>query len=325
MKLGIFSLPYNDMSLDEFLDFAKGYGYEAVEITANKDSNHIDINDVVKGGAKKILNAVESRSLTISALTNHFEGMLVMGPHDETTDAWAPSSDAEAKIKFGTERMIRTAQAASELGVDKVVGFIGSNVWDKWYSFPPKNERIYEQAWEIFAERWNPILDKFKEYGVKFALEVMASQMAYNIETCERALKALDYREEFGFNFEPGHLVWQLIDPVVFIRRFKDRIYYCHAKDGELQADVIGSSGVASTGAWVREDRGFRFRTPGWGDSNWRRVISALVESGYDGVVSYEHEDPVMSREDGAEKCIEFLKPLIIKKPLQGKSIFSFE
>ncbi|MHB8280381.1 MAG: sugar phosphate isomerase/epimerase family protein [Candidatus Humimicrobiaceae bacterium] len=74
-----------------------------------------------------------------------------------------------------------------------------------------------------------------------------------------------------------------------------------------------------------RSDRGFRFRTPGWGDSNWRRIASALVESGYDYVLSYEHEDPIMSREEGAEKCIEFLKPLIIKKPLQGNSIFSFE
>ncbi|MCL6443760.1 MAG: sugar phosphate isomerase/epimerase [Alicyclobacillus sp.] len=325
MKLGIFSLPYNDMKLTEFLNLAAGYGYDAVEITANKDSNHINIDDVVAGQGNKLLREVEARSLTISALTNHFEGMLVMGPHDQTTDAWALSSDAKSKVRFGTERIIKTAQAASELGVTTVVGFVGSNVWDKWYSFPPKNERIYEEAWEIFAERWNPILDKFKEYGVRFALEVMASQMAYNIETCERALKALDYRTEFGFNFEPGHLVWQLIDPVIFIRRFKDRIYYCHAKDAELQSDIIGTSGVASTGAWTRADRGFRFRTPGWGDSNWKRIVSALVESGYDYVLSYEHEDPVMSREDGAEKCIEFLRPLMIKKRLQGNSIFSFE
>jgi len=325
MKIGIFSLPYNDMLLGEFLDFAAGFGYEAVEISAHKDSRHIDINNVLAGGAKKIKEEVAARSLTISALTNHFEGMLVMGPHDETTDAWALSSDAESKIKFGTDRIIKTAQAASELGVNVVVGFIGSNVWGKWYSFPPKNEQLYQREWEVFAERWNPILDKFKEYGVKFALEVMASQMAYNIETCEQALKALDYREEFGFNFEPGHMVWQLIDPVIFVKRFKDRIYYCHAKDGELQPDCVGTSGVAPNGAWVRSDRGFRFRTPGWGDSNWRRIVSALVESGYDYVLSYEHEDPIMSREDGAEKCIEFLKPLIIKKPLQGNSIFSFE
>lgn len=325
MKIGIFSLPYNDMSLPEFLDFAKSCGYESVEITANKDSNHLDIEKIVKGGAMDILREVHSRNLSISALTNHFEGLLVMGPHDETTDAWAPGQDAQTKIKFGTERIIKTAQAASEMNIDTVVGFIGSSVWGSWYSFPPKNEKKYKEAWELFAERWNPILDKFKEYGVRFALEVMASQMAYNIETCEQAIQALDNRMEFGFNFEPGHLVWQLIDPVIFIRKFKDRIYHCHAKDGELQADSIATSGVACNGAWVRPERGFRFRTPGWGDSNWRRIVSALVEAGYDKVLSYEHEDPVMSREDGAEQCIAYLKPMIIKKPLRGTSIFSFE
>ena len=325
MKIGIFSLPYNDKSLVEFLDFAASCGYESVEITANKDSNHINIDKVVKSGGKDVLKEVNTRGLSISALTNHFEGLLIMGPHDETTDAWAPAPDPESKIKFGTERIIKTAQAANELNVDTVVGFVGSNVWDKWYSFPPKNEKKYMEAWELFAERWSPILDKFKKYGVKFALEVMAGQIAYNIETCDQALKILNHRKEFGFNFEPGHLVWQLIDPIIFIRKFKDSIYHCHAKDGELQADCISTSGVACNGAWIRADRGFRFRTPGWGDSNWRRIISALVESGYDKVLSYEHEDPVMSREDGAEQCIAFLKPMIIKNPLKGTSIFSFE
>lgn len=325
MKLGIFSLPYNDMTLVEFLDFAKSLGYEAVELTANRDSKHIDIDDIVKNGGKKVLEELKARDLSLSALTNHFEGMMVLGPHDSSTDAWAPGPDAETKIKFGTERIIKTAQAAAELGIDTVCGFVGSPVWDCWYSFPPKRPQNYEEGWEQFAERWNPIFDKFKEYGVKFALEVMATQIAYNVETCQRAIEVLDGRKEFGFNFEPAHLAWQQIDPVVFIRRFKDRIYHVHAKDVEVQPDAVSTSGVIPNGEWVRSDRGVRFRTPGWGDSNWRRIVSALVEAGYNNVLSYEHEDPVMSREDGAEQCISFLKPMMIKQPLVGNSIFSFE
>ena len=324
MRLGLFTLPFNDQPLEEVLEVAAKIGYQAVEISGHKDSRHLDL-DAVLAGDKSVKKKVASRHLQISAISNHFEGMLIMGPHDETTDAWAPGPDPETKIKFGTQRMIKTAQVASELEVPVVVGFVGSSVWGKWYSFPPKNETVYEKAWGTFAERWNPILDKFREYGVKFALEVMASQMAYNIETSARAIKALGDRPEFGFNFEPAHLMWQSIDPVVFIKKFKERIYHCHAKDGETQPEEVMSSGVAPNGAWIRPDRGFRFRTPGYGDSRWPRIISALTEAGYDHVLSYEHEDPIITRREGAEKCYHFLAPLLIKEPFRGTSIFSFE
>ncbi|MDA8219686.1 MAG: hypothetical protein M0Z94_18975, partial [Dehalococcoidales bacterium] len=83
-----------------------------------------------------------------------------------------------------------------------------------------------------------------------------------------------------------------------------------------LQADELGRTGVLDNRLWERMDRGFRFRVPGWGDVNWRRVMTALAVEGYDYVLSYEHEDPVMSPEDGAEKAIEYLRPLVIKKTL---------
>ncbi|MCS7142155.1 MAG: TIM barrel protein, partial [Candidatus Nitrosocaldus sp.] len=119
-------------------------------------------------------------------------------------------------------------------------------------------------------------------------------------------------------NFDPSHLVWQLIDPVVFIKKFGDRIYHSHAKDGELVEENVRISGVTSHGSWTRPTRGFRFRIPGWGQVPWKRVITAFAEVGYDYVLSYEHEDPVMSQDDGLEKTIEFLRPLIIKKRLEN-------
>ena len=85
----------------------------------------------------------------------------------------------------------------------------------------------------------------------------------------------------------------------------------------ELQQDILAKDGVTSTGSWQRSDRAARYRVPGWGDVNWKRVMTALLEVGYDYVLSFEHEDPVMSEEDGCEQAIQFLKPLIIKKPLE--------
>ena len=177
---------------------------------------------------------------------------------------------------------------------------------------------MIEAGFKDMADRWNPILDVFQQCGIKFGLEVHPTEIASDLYSAEPALKALNQRPEFGFNFDPSHLFWQGIDPVIFIKRLGQRIYHAHAKDGEIQEDEVRRTGVLSGGSWTRPDRAFRFRVPGWGHVDWRRVLSALAAAGYDYVLSFEHEDPVMSPEDGCEKAIAFLRPLLIKKPLTG-------
>jgi sugar phosphate isomerase/epimerase len=146
---------------------------------------------------------------------------------------------------------------------------------------------------------------------------VHPQEQAYNIETSKQALKAINYNKAFGFNFDPSHFIWQSIDPILFIKSFPDRIYHVHAKDGELVKENLPLPGSIPTGSWQRPDRGFRFRVPGWGEVPWKRVLTALAEVGYDYVLSYEHEDPIISPEDGCKKCIKFLKPLLIDKKVE--------
>jgi sugar phosphate isomerase/epimerase len=316
MKLGIFTALFHDRSLESVLRLVADLGYEAVELPVWHGSPHVDLESVVRDGGQALGRLVKAYGLQISALSNGREGHLILGPQDWTVDRWAPGPGVTERIRYGTERLKQAAQAAGMLEVPVVVGFLGSPVWDKWYNYPSTNVQAYEQGWELFAERLNPILDDFARCGVRFALEVHPTEMAYNLETAEHARELLGDRKEFGFNFDPSHLVWQGIDPVVFIKRLGKWIYHAHAKDGEVQADEVRRSGVLSGGPWMRPDRGFRFRVPGWGDVDWRRVLSALAVVGYDYVLSFEHEDPVMSPEDGSEKAIDFLRPLIIKKPL---------
>ncbi|MEM2938951.1 MAG: sugar phosphate isomerase/epimerase [Candidatus Bathyarchaeia archaeon] len=316
MKIGIFTVLFNELSLEKVLGYVSKLGYEAVEIAAWKGSNHINIDKVLSGGATEYKRTVEKYGLIISGLSNHLEGQLVLGPHDESTDEWFKGTPQE-KIKYGMERMKKAAEAAAALDVPVVNGFIGAPNWGAWYIFPPAYEKIFERGFEIFAERWGEILDHFAAHGVKFAHEVHPQEQAYNIETAELAIKAINGKKEFGFNFDPSHLLWQGIDPVIFIKKFGNRIYHAHAKDAELVKENLPISGCIPTGSWGRPDRGFRFRVVGWGDINWKRVMTGLLEVGYNYVLSYEHEDPVMSREDGCEKCIAFLKPLIIKAPLE--------
>ena len=317
MKIGIMTVPFNDWKLEKVLNYVSKLGYEAVEIAAWKGSNHIDIEKIIQGGATNFKKTIEKYGLTLSGLSNHLEGQLVLGPHGESTDAWFKGSPQE-KINYGVERMKKTAEAASALDVPVVNGFVGAPNWGSWYTYPPENEKIFERGFEIFAERWNEILDVFAAQGIKFAHEVHPQEQAYNIETAEQMIKSINGRKEFGFNFDPSHFVWQGIDPVIFIKKFGQRIYHCHAKDGELVKENLATSGSIPTGSWRRLNRGFRFRVVGWGDVEWKRIITAFIEVGYDYVMSYEHEDPIMSREDGCEKCIQFLKPLIIKAPLKN-------
>ena len=316
MKLGILTTLFGDWPLEKVARHVSGLGYEAVELPIWAGNKHLSLDEVLAGKGKEVKKLLADNGLSISAINHGIAGQLSMGPHDSSTDVWAPGMSPEQKVAYAVEQLKRSARAASELEVPVVNGLIGSHVWDKWYIFPPANEKLYEEGFVLFAERWNGILDEFKKYGVKWGLEVHPTGIAYNIETAQKALAALDNRPEFGFNFDPSHLVWQLIDPVIFVKTFGKRIFHCHAKDGELQEDEVRRSGVIPTGGWMRPDRGFRFRVPGWGQVDWRRVMTALVSVGYDYVLSFEHEDPVMSPEDGAEKAIAYLRPLVIKKPL---------
>ncbi len=98
---------------------------------------------------------------------------------------------------------MNTARAAQKLGVGVVNGFTGSSIWHLIYDFPPTPAPMFDAGYKLLADRWNPILDVFQECGVKFALEVHPTEIAFDIYSAERSLKALDYREEFGFNFDP--------------------------------------------------------------------------------------------------------------------------
>jgi len=316
MKIGIFTVLYDDKPLEDVLKYVSSLGYEAVELAAWKGSHHLDIDEVTKGKATALKNLVKKYGMVISGLSNHLEGQMVLGPLDSSTDDWY-KGPAEEKVKYAVKRMKKTAEAAAALDVRVVNGFIGAPNWGAWYVFPPAYERIYEEGFKLFSQRWGEILDTFASQGVKFAHEVHPQEQIYNIETAEQALRAINNRKEFGFNFDPSHLIWQGIDPVIFIKKFGDRIYHMHAKDAELVKENLPTSGCIPTGDWRRPGRGFRFRVVGWGDVPWKRIMTALLEVGYNYVMSYEHEDPVMSREDGVEKCIAFLKPLIIKAPLE--------
>ena len=205
--------------------------------------------------------------------------------------------------------MKQTAIAAKNMGLKVVNGFTGSSIWHLIYSFPPVSEKQIEDGFQYFGDMWNPILDVFDENGVKFALEVHPTEIAFDIITAERALEAIGRREAFGFNFDPSHLLWQGVDPVKFIKTFPDRIYHVHMKDVMVTLD--GTSGILSSYLdFGQPGRGWDFRSLGRGEVDFEEIIRALNEIGYDGPLSVEWEDAAMDREAGAQEAVDFVKEI---------------
>ena len=142
---------------------------------------------------------------------------------------------------------------------------------------------------------------------MKFALEVHPSEIAFDIYSAERAVETLDRREEFGFNFDPSHLIWQGVDPAEFIRFFPDRIYHVHMKDSAVTLN--GRTGILSSHlAFGDERRGWDFRSVGRGGVRFEEIIRALNHIKYTGPLSVEWEDTGMDREAGAREACQFVK-----------------
>lgn len=311
MKLGLFLGVYKDFkNLDESLRDAAERGYEAVEIAVDCVGGQIELSELLnRGVADSLRNKIESYGLTISALSNHAESQLVLGPHNSDTDYILKGTPQE-KVDFAINRVKLAAKAANALEVPVVCGFCGCEDYSRWFPWP--DPFAWEKMAAPFVQRWNDILDDYSKYGVKFAHECHPRQYAYNIETAELTVSLLENRPEWGFNLDPANLLLAGVDPVVFVQCLGDRVLHVHAKDGEIVAHNARRSGLLAHGDWSRIDRGFRFRIPGWGDVSWKRLFTELALVGYDYVVTVEHEDPIIGRLDGIQKAIEYLKPLVI-------------
>jgi sugar phosphate isomerase/epimerase len=167
---------------------------------------------------------------------------------------------------------------------------------------------MIDDGYAFFAEMWNPILDVFDEVGVRFALEVHPTEIAFDIASAERALKTLGYRPAFGFNYDPSHFGYQGVDYAGFIRKFGKQIYHVHMKDVGWSKHPT-EAGVFGGHTEFGDDRRFwDFRSLGRGNINFESIIRALNAVGYNGPLSVEWEDSGMDREYGAREACAFVR-----------------
>ena len=310
----MFTGQWADLPCEELARKFSGYGYDGLELACWGDHFEVDkalADDAYCANKRAML---DNYNMQVFAISAHLAGQAVLDNIDSRHQAilppyvWGDGNPAGVNQR-AAEELKNTARAAQKLGVSVVNGFTGSSIWHLLYSFPPVTPADVDAGFNLLADRFNPILDVFAECGVKFALEVHPTEIAFDLVTAQRALEALDYREEFGFNFDPSHLIWQGVEPVEFIRAFPDRIYHVHMKDAIVTLD--GRSGILSSHLNFGDARrGWDFRSLGRGGVNFEGIIRALNDAGYKGPLSVEWEDSGMDRDHGAKEACKFVRDI---------------
>lgn len=299
-----------DLDLDTMCRTAKEAGYDGIEIACQ--GNHLDVKRGATDPAyvQEVKDTLARYGLTCVAASAHVIGQCVGDYNDPRLNNFAPAElrDKPDEIRaWAIESMKYCAVACKNLGIKVVTGFVGSPIWKYVYSFPQTTEEMIEKGFQEIYDLWCPILDVFKENGVKFALEVHPGEIAFDYYSTKRLLEVFKDRPEFGLNFDPSHLLWQGITPHVFLNDFIDRVYHVHMKDVAVTLD--GRSGLLGSHIDFGDlRRGWNFRSLGHGQVNFEEIIRVLNAYGYDGPLSVEWEDSGMDRIAGATEACAFVR-----------------
>jgi sugar phosphate isomerase/epimerase len=313
MKIGVFTALFAQKKYEETLDYLCQCGVEAVEIgTGNYPGNpHCDTDALLASAAKRkeFLRALESRGMILSALSCHGNPL-----HPDRKYA---ASNHQVHRK--------TVQLAEKLGIEVVINFSGCPgdseraKYPNWVTcaWPPDFPAILKWQWEKkVIPYWKAEAQYAKQRGIKLAFEMHPGFVVYNPETLVRLREACG--ANIGANFDPSHLFWQGIDPVMAIRSLKGCIWHVHAKDTRVDIYNTSLNGCNDTKPYTDEiHRSWIFRTVGYGHDYavWKDIVSALRLVGYDHVLSIEHEDSLMSIDEGLKKAVAFLKQVVISEP----------
>jgi len=312
----LFTGQWADLDIETMCQKAKDFGYDGLELACWGDHFEVDKANAAYCKAKRKL--LEKYELRVFAISAHLVGQAVCDPIDARHQAILPDyvwsdGDPEGVRKRAAKEVIATAQAARRLGVDVVNGFTGSSIWHLMYSFPPVSPEMIEKGYTDFARRWKPILNRFQKLGIKFALEVHPTEIAFDIPSAERAIAAVDGHPAFGFNYDPSHLGYQGVDYVEFIYRFRDRIFHVHMKDVGWAATPTEAGVFGGHLEFGDRRRYWDFRSLGRGNIDFEEIIRALNRINYQGPLSVEWEDSGMDREHGATEACAFVNEVDFK------------
>ncbi|WP_206916082.1 sugar phosphate isomerase/epimerase family protein [Alicyclobacillus suci] len=312
MKLGVFQVLFRNRSFEEMLDYIAASGLKAIEIGVGGyvGKPHCDASKLLSDAQalRDFRQQIEARGLEISALSCHGNPL-------------HPNQELATQFHEEFQNAVRLAE---QLEVQNVVTFSGCpgesdySLNPVWVTCPWPDDfsRVVEWQWtEKVIPYWQEQANFLVSHGVRAAIEPHPGFCVYNTETLLRLRDACG--ESIGANFDPSHLFWQGMDPVECIKTLgrAGALYHFHAKDTAVDGRNTALNGVLDTKSYRNlADRSWVFRTVGYGhgEQMWRDIISALQLVHYDGAISIEHEDGLMSIDEGFQKAVRFLQDLLI-------------
>lgn len=314
MKLGCLTAMFSSKSLKETLDIVRPFGLQALELGVGNypGSAHVDVQGLLASSAKceEFKRLLKGEGLEISALSCHGNCL-----HPD-------KAFASKCVEVQTDAI----KLAEKLGVKVVIDFSGcpgseeSSTKPNWVTcaWPPDYLEVLEWQWaKKVIPFWTKQAKFAADHGVKVAFEMHPGFVVYNTETLLKLRK--ECGANLGANFDPSHLFWQGMEPIACVRKLGKAIFHVHAKDSKVDEFNTAINGVLDTKHYGDElNRSWIFRTCGYGHNMewWKDFVSTLRLVGYDGVISIEHEDSLMSNMEGLRKAVDFLKQvLIFEKP----------
>ena len=313
MKLGVFTTLLSNLPFEDALKYFKSLGIEAVEIGCGGYPGNAHANPDVLLNDEKALEEfkalIKKYDVVISALSCHGNPV---HPDKETA-------------KYFDDAIRKTILLAEKLDIHQINTFSGcpgdseTSKYPNWVTCPWPDDfgKILDWQWnKVLIPYWKEMVEFAKAHGVnKIAFEMHPGFCVYNPDTMLRIREAVG--PELGANFDPSHLIWQGMDPVAVIRELGDAIFHVHAKDTKLDKYNIAKTGVLDTKPYGDEiNRSWIFRSVGYGNDEvyWKDIVSNLRLVGYDHVLSIEHEDSLMSQNEGLTKAVEMLQRVLIKE-----------
>ena len=308
MRVGVFTPLLSQLPLPEVLKKLKANGIGTIELgTGNYPGDaHCELSMLKDRGALATFKkTIDDQGFTISALSCHGNPL-------------HPDRDL-AKSHQQTSR--NTILLAEKLGVPVVVDFSGcpgdsrNAKRPNWVTCPWPPEYLETLKWqwdEVVAPYWTKHAKFAADHGVKVAIEMHPGFVVYSPETMLK-LRAIA-GPHVGCNYDPSHMFWQSIDPIAAIRLLGDAIFHVHAKDTQIYDRNLPLTGVLDTKPYTDErNRAWIFRTCGYGHGEewWREFVSTLRMFGYDYVLSIEHEDSLLSAEEGLTRAAAFLHQIV--------------